>query len=250
MKIDLHIHSTCSDGEINYSSLQPLFFKDYSLISFTDHEYIFNPSIIQSNGKTKFISGVEICCNHQGNNVEILGYNFDTNNLSINKLVEKIRNNRRNIISKILLDNGISTEKLSQNPFRKNVILPSNINPSVFWRNNTDKYKKAYHSTPANEVIQTIRNANGIPVLAHPMESLQIKDKKTLERIILSLEINCIELITPKHNSEDIEILKNIIIKNNLHATIGSDSHGLDLVPSSYHYTLQESYFMWLQQFS
>ena len=57
-KIDLHIHTSCSDGTINIMNDRNTWFVGYDLIAITDHENLFNPQEFRiPNCKTKFISG-------------------------------------------------------------------------------------------------------------------------------------------------------------------------------------------------
>ena len=71
---------------------------------------------------------------------------------------------------------------------------------------------KIYHSVGAEEVIDAILSAGGIPVLAHPMESLRGYDEESVKKLIGSLGIRNIEFLTPKHTAEEVEMLERIII--------------------------------------
>ena len=247
MQVDLHIHTRFSDGEITIFPDIASTFKGYGLISFTDHEHIFDPSSIIASDYVRFISGVEICCHHKESNIEILGYNFDATNDEIVTLVDRIKNLRICAIKKILQKNGFSSDSLPQNPFRINVALPDEVNRSEFWQYHNFEYKKICHSVSSDEVIKAIGAAGGVPVFAHPMESLVGKSAKEVEDFILSLNLNTIELITPKHRLTDYLLIKDIIDRNHLSASIGSDSHKLKLARIPYEYDLNERPFEWIR---
>lgn len=248
MQIDLHVHTTCSDGELCIPFDTLTFFSGYSLVAFTDHEHIFNPVNIQTNDSVKFISGVEICCNHKGKNIEILGYDFDANNADLVKLVYTVKELRINAICKILNENGISPINLPPNPFRINVPLPGNLDTRKFWQSHSLEYKTMCHSVSAVDVINTIVAAHGIPVFAHPMESLASQNENDVEMFIRSLGIRTIELITPKHDQEDVALIRNIIVRNNLFGSIGSDSHKQTLTKIPHEYDINENYFEWIRK--
>lgn len=247
MYVDLHIHTDFSDGKINIDSFMSKLCSNYDVIAFTDHEHIFNPYEYKNNGLTKYLSGVEICCNHNGKYIEILGYNFDVQNSQIIQLVNDIKNLRVSIIKKILSDNGFNITDLPYNPFRINVPLPAHINRNEFWHKYNDVYKEYCHSVPAYEVIDAIISANGIPVLAHPMESLCGFNECEVERFVISLGIKTVEMITPKHSKSDIMHLSNIISRNQLYASIGSDSHQEVMKKIDYKYDINERQYEWIQ---
>lgn len=247
MLVDLHIHSKLSDGKIDIHSAIPLLFSNYSIVSFSDHENIFNPTDFNVVGTTKFISGVEICCNHNGKNIEILGYGFDVHNHEIINVIKTVKELRVSIIRDILSKNGFLSNQLPTNPFRINVSLPQNINAKEFWNKYNEEYKNKCHSVSADKVISAIIDAGGIPVLAHPMESLIGLSPQKVEQFILSLKINTIELLTPKHSLSDINLINDIIARNKFSASIGSDSHHEQLTELSYSYDLNDNKFKWIQ---
>lgn len=79
---------------------------DYGLVAFTDHEHIFDPNFLNLKDSVHIISGVEICCRHKGQNIEILGYIFDAKNNELVELVNDIKELRITAIKKILNRNG------------------------------------------------------------------------------------------------------------------------------------------------
>lgn len=245
--IDLHIHTIHSDGELNVSSNDSFMLSNYSLVAITDHENIFDPAEFRIRNSAKFISGVEICCNYEGQPIEILGYNFDAKNTGLVNLVDRIKELRINAIRKILNTNGIRINNLPVNPFRINVQLPDGVDTRKFWQQHNFEYRAICHSVPATDVISAIIAAGGIPVLAHPMESLTNKSENDIERFILSMGIRTVELITPKHSKEDVVLLRRIIDRNNLAGSIGSDSHKSVLTKISHEYSINEQIFEWIR---
>ncbi len=249
-KIDLHIHTSCSDGTINLINEGNSCFAGYDLIAITDHENLFNPREFDfANCKAKFIPGVEICCNYWGAYIEILGYDFESENENLSDIVSYVRNQRILAMDTILKNNNVTDYHIAGNPFRINVQLPYHIDKRKFWKQNEVEYKKIYHSVGAEEVIDAILSAGGIPVLAHPMESLRGYDEESVKKLIGSLGIRNIEFLTPKHTAEEVEMLERIIIYYDLSASIGSDTHKSVLSSIPFEYDLKKRYFMWIQRF-
>lgn len=247
MKIDLHIHTVFSDGKINIAEESNDFFSNYNLISITDHEHIFNPQDYDFSG-VRLISGVEICCNHCGVNIEILGYRFNPNDDHIRKTVQKVKDLRIAALKSLFAQNDFNNVSLTENPFRCNTALPHGIDSTAFWSANNKQYKQFCHATPASDVIAAIAHSGGIPVFAHPMESLRGMEEHLVSRFILSLGIETVEVFTPKHSDDDVKMLTNIILSNHLSASIGSDSHGFALRDVRHRYNIMEPYFEWLNQ--
>jgi len=246
--IDLHIHTTFSDGKLDLIDSQKCELAEYKILSFTDHEYIFDPDEYEFiNSKARFVSGVEICCNIDGIYIELLGYNFNAKHPQIQEIVSSARNLRINVYKDILQKNKINIEKIPQNPFRKDInIICKNIDKVSFWEKHNAEYKNVCYSIDYRDVINGIQKAGGTVVLAHPMESFKDKHEKDVENLIKKMEINTIEMITLKHNINDVVLIGRIIDKYNLQASIGSDTHTIDILPQIYKYNILDRKFQWL----
>ena len=80
MKIDLHIHTTFSDGVMSPTEIVDTALEcGLDCIALTDHDNILswdiaNKYVIENNLKLQIISGVEINTIYKGYEVHILGY--------------------------------------------------------------------------------------------------------------------------------------------------------------------------------
>lgn len=228
---DLHIHSCLSDGILDIQEAINNSFSDMKIISFCDHEYIFNPSryTVKSNG-LRLVSGVELCCNIHGVAIEILGYNFWPDNKNLVDLVNEIRNKRNCLIKDILKSEKMDVEEeLPFNIFRKDIrkyFVNKYGDYNIGWNKYNKEYVKICHEVSATEVINSIVTAGGIPVLAHPMESFKNMEAVKVEKLILDLDIGAVEVVTPKHTEEEIRFMRRIAKKYKLNASVGSDTHG------------------------
>jgi hypothetical protein len=78
------------------------------------------------------------------------------------------------------------------------------------------------------QAFEKIREAGGLPVLAHPVQ-LRLENDAQLERQIkdlLDIGLAGIEVIHSDHNAETVEKLSRLADKYNLLKTGGSDFHG------------------------
>lgn len=162
---DLHIHSSLSDGILDIQETINNSFDGLDVVSFCDHELIFDPTkYVKRNNYIKLISGVELSCNINGIAIEILGYNFDTNNKEFIELVRKIRNLRNSLLISILEDEKIDAYDLPYNIFRKDIkkyFIQKYGDYDSSWKKYNKEYKKICHSVSAEVVIENIRIAGG-----------------------------------------------------------------------------------------
>ena len=250
---DLHIHSCLSDGILDIQETINNSFYGLNVASFCDHEFVFDPTkYAKRKNCIKLISGVELCCNINGVAIEILGYNFDTNNKEFKGLVKRLRNLRNNLLKSILEDEKIDVYDLPYNIFRKDIkkyFIKKYGDYDNSWKKYNKEYKKICHSVAAEIVIENIRAAGGIPVLAHPMESFKGLDEKVIEKLILDLDINVVEMVTPKHTLYEIEFIRKILNKYGFGASVGSDTHGQYRGNMNrYNIDLQDHKFDWIRQ--
>lgn len=130
--VDMHTHSSLSDGEDSPKELMEKAAEaSVSIISLTDHDLIHNPPMgkkyAQKNG-IEFINGVEISCEWQYafpsihgqrlGKVHLLGYFVDPSNHDLQEALTRIqesRTNRNNVILGKLKERGIdiSMEEVS-----------------------------------------------------------------------------------------------------------------------------------------
>ncbi len=100
-KVNLHIHSTFSDGKVEFKKLieeaQKLNLKHYSI---TDHNSIEGYYTLDIMPKG-LITGVEFDCYFDLNLPHILGYNIDINNEELKKLTASFKGGKRGTCRRI-----------------------------------------------------------------------------------------------------------------------------------------------------
>ena len=256
VKIDLHIHSTASDG-----SLSPIEIlnaaRDLNLgaIAITDHDTIDGSKDALAAGvpsSLKFLTGVEISVAPPlsfslSGSMHILGYAVrldDSNLIHTLELLQSSRKNRNPQIIERLNELGIHVsldEVLNETgengqlgrPHIAKVMIKKGFVKSI--NEAFDRFlgigKPAYvdkYRIDSSRAIEIIRGAGGLPVLAHPM-LLQLEKDTALEKLILTLKemgLKGIEVYYPEHTPEQTAYYATLADRYDLLATGGTDFHG------------------------
>lgn len=255
MSLDLHIHSTFSDGTMSPAELVALAGKKgLSAISLTDHDTLegFEPAAKAAVGLAlEVISGLEISVIHGGASLHILGYAMDTADPALNDALGRLqagREKRNAAILERLAEKGIvvSPEDLRRisrsgqtgRPHIARLMLEKGAVWSM--QEAFEKYLGrgacAYVSRtllPAEEAIRLIRGAGGIVVLAHPLQVDQtLESLPALLRDLVPLGLDGLEGYYPTHSAKIRRKLADTAKKFGLLLTGGSDFHG-DIKPGT-----------------
>ena len=251
-KIDLHIHTTYSDG-----MLTPVQIVDTALdcnldvIALTDHDNVLSYEIAQNYIKDKNIElevvpGVEINTIYKGWEVHILGYFMDKNNSDFIKMLEFQQKARieqtHKIIELLAKKQGIKikfedVQKLVApqgsigRPHIARAITSSGGSANVmeayakFINNNSDVYVERKTVSP-HDAVEIISEAGGIPVFAHPID-VEIADDLTKD--LVNYGLRGIEAYHRKHSPAAVEHFSTLAEKFGLIVTGGSDFHAPSL---------------------
>lgn len=248
--IDLHTHSTASDG-----SYKPAELIDYAkslglnAIALTDHdtsEGNFEASAQAEKIGITFIPGIEISADYGKGNIHILGYFIDPADkklrVTLKELVDYRIDRNHKIVAKFRelgfdivyseVEALAGSEVVGRPHFAKLLIDKgyASTTQEVF-----DNYlasgKAAYFPkkrlTPQDS-IELIRNAGGFPVLAHPGQ-YKFPDEKTLRNTLeelISLGLKGLEVFYSDHTPEQTALYIRLANEYGLTVTGGSDFHG------------------------
>ncbi len=247
MRVDLHIHTTASDGcwppervlaEAKSCSI--------GLFAIADHDTIANVSVAKALARKAglaFLHGVEVSTHLNGHLFHVLAYGFDLEAPSLTRLLRenKTRGDQynNNIVRSLiaagypldfdeyaayeydrtrggwqvfnfLMDQGICT---SLRDYFDNLLPDLSVERTLF-------------PHPA-EAIAAIREAGGVPILAHPGESLRYTSvtEETL-RPFLDFGIAGLECYSQYHKDATIRFCLDWCNHYDLLITGGSDCHG------------------------
>ena len=250
-KIDLHMHTTISDGTDKPEEILSLVREaGIGLFSVTDHDAVKAAQIIPlllSEGDPLFITGAEFSCRDEEGKYHILGYGYDPDALSIRKLVEK---GHRFRISKVKaridflrseygfsfpkkeLDKLFSLDNPGK-PHIANMMVRHGYAKSKEQaiREYIDRIRFRKEYVRPEEAVRGILESGGVPVLAHPSygdgDQLILGEEmdKRLRRL-KEFGLQGVEAFysgfTPKLCREMLSFAE----QYDLYVTAGSDYHG------------------------
>ena len=245
MYVDLHIHTNSSDGTWGKGELiENLLDNNINIFSITDHDTIENSKLIISELEgcnLKYMIGVELSCTHMNKEYHITAYSFDFNN---NSLLELLESNQRvrdeyntttiKLLERVNPKIDYSRYKNYQHDRRRggwkslNFLLDEGIvrNLSEYFNLLKDLDVKMVFNDPAT-VIDIIKEAEGVPFLAHPSGYFNGEKMPTRElKKWIDFGISGIECYTSYGSIEDAKEYVKFCNKNNLLISGGSDCHG------------------------
>ena len=246
MKIELHCHTTYSDGRLTPEELSSLAVKEgLSFMALTDHDSVkgnIEISPLMDQSQVRFIPGIELTTSRNGESIHILGYwnNDGYKNLELMKKLDDLHNARDERIKKFILnlehyfDMDIDYEKLRES--NQGVLTRANLAQAVHKKVPELTYNEAFmkyldKDSPAyipnvklsvDEGIALLKKYGAVAVLAHPI----IYKKNTLDEL-LEHDFDGVEcyyyLNDEKMTKRSLEIAR----RKNLLITAGSDYHGI-----------------------
>ncbi|MVX66264.1 PHP domain-containing protein [Clostridium chromiireducens] len=259
--IDLHIHTTSSDGS---DEPKDILIKAQKLklkyISITDHDSVnayekLKDIKVSNYFNGNIIPGCEFSVVHNGKPIEVLGYGLDLDminsmgivsdekflereNTYLKKMMEVCRNlnikysNNLSITGKYFATQMIHADlrKYPENEKHFTKEIWESLN--AFYRtcvNNPDSpffldQIKSYPTVP--EIADTIKKAGGKSFLAHLYGYFADDHREFLDSIISLNALDGIECYHSLHSMDNTKFLLNYCDEHNLYKSGGSDYHG------------------------
>ncbi len=250
-RVDLHVHTNISDGILSpVQVVAEAARKKIAAVAITDHDTMQGMPSARKAGKKlglEIVPGVELSVNYGQREIHILGFFCDPDNSYFKKSLEAFKFNRYYRMIKMikkLKKLGINIELADVFKIVKGE-MPGRPHLAVAL------YQKGYCKTPAEafhkfigpdgpayvkrmkfnpfDAINIIRNARGIPVLAHP--GLYGEDR--IVPVLVNAGLIGIEVFHPDHTAFDKFRYYRLAKKYNLLITGGSDFHGFNIGSAS-----------------
>ena len=248
--IDLHTHTTCSDGTDTPTELvNKALASGISVLAITDHDSIsgWQEATAALRPGLSLVPGAEISCQTaDGVSVHVLGLLFDPNYQELMNTLEKTRDNRIGRMEKIIsrineagIDISMSDvlEQLSEgatlgrphlaDALVKKGVVSSRDEAFTKMLHNNSRYYVSHYSPSPELAIELIKQAGGVAVIAHPMASHRgrVISKETFGSII-DAGLDGIEIDHRDHNPDEKKELINLAKSFDLVMTGASDYHG------------------------
>ncbi len=248
--VDLHIHSTASDGSLSPVEILETAKKvGLRAIAITDHDTLEGSVEALRHHHSygvEVLPGIEISVSVDSGTMHILGYLIRLDDAPLRqtlKVVQEARAHRNVEIVKRLqgLGVGINHDEVLEvsgggqigRPHIAQVLVQKgavqNIDQAFnkFLKRGRPTYVERYRLLPV-EAIQAILRAGGVPVLAHPF-TLNAKTEGDLDRILTELQqagLKGVEVYYPGHGLELTARYERLAQRHGLLITGGTDFHG------------------------
>ena len=248
--IDLHTHSTASDGSLSPRELIELAHRiGLAALGLTDHDTLDGLGELEEAGRERGIEtvpGVEVNAEHSPGALHLLGYFVPAGPSPLASALEEIRLGRLERgerMARRLRELGVDVqlhEVLAEaggaslgRPHFAAVLVRKGAAASVgeAFERYLDRDAPAHVSRPKpspGRIIQLIESSGGIPVLAHP-RTLEVEGAPDLETTVaelVKLGLRGLEVYYSAHSGADTARFLEIAGRFGLLVTGGSDFHG------------------------
>lgn len=243
-KIDLHMHTTASDGEYSPSEVVRLA-QDHNLevIAITDHDTVAGIREARSAAygtNLSVIAGIELGCENATRDVHLLGYAFDIDNEHLQQKLDELHEHRKYRAARIvenLNELGIPVQyELVQDIAGDGVIARPHIAQALVQLGMVASYQEAFDNYLGNhcpayvprlrlsphEGIDLIHQAGGVAVVAHPC---RYEDPLGVVREFAAQGVDGIEVYYPDNSPQLRQQLLQIAQELDLMVTGGCDFH-------------------------
>jgi predicted metal-dependent phosphoesterase TrpH len=247
-QVDLHIHSTASDGKFSPGAIVGKAASlGLTIIALADHDSVdgIAPALEAAKAfpQLRVIPCVEISTDMPSGEVHVLGYFIDYTSDELSSSLERFRSSRQRRaqgmiaklndlgvhvdwqrVQEIAGDGSIGRPHIAQAMLEKDYITSLKEAFTRYIGHGGPAYVEREKMTPV-EAVELIVRSNGLPVLAHPFT---VTDPETMIIKLKAVGLVGIEAYYNSYTAEEIKSLVSLADRHNLIATGGSDYHGLD----------------------
>ncbi len=249
-KVDLHIHSTASDGRFSPADIVHKAAElGLTIISITDHDTVdgIASALVAAKAfpQLKVIPGVEISTDASGGEVHVLGYFLDYDDpglksaLDISRSSRKLRAQRMTArlgdlgihiewqrVQEIAGGGAIGRPHIAQAMLEKGYIASLQEAFANYIGRGAPAYVEREKVTPA-QAVELVLRSKGLPVLAH---ALTASDPEDTVIELKTAGLVGLEAYYDGYSADQVNQLLGLARRHGLIVTGGSDYHGLDEV--------------------
>lgn len=245
MKIDLHTHTTCSDGNTPPRELVRLAHEaEVDVLAVTDHDTVEAlPECVDEGARqgVRIVPGIELSTRFEAKEVHVLGYGFDPGASALRERLTDLHRRRRERVGRICTRLGelgvtLEPEEVLREAGGKSVgrrhvaraLLRKGLVGSLeeafgrYLGADSPAYVPAHEMTP-REARDLVHAHGGLAVLAHPGF---LEDDRLVERLLDEVRFDGIEVFHRYESAVRYRTYLEIALRRNLLITGGSDFHG------------------------
>lgn len=244
-RVDLHMHTTCSDGLYSPQQIVDLARRcGMPAIAITDHDTFaaIEPARAHAGTRLQVIAGVEISTEFEGRELHLLAYFFDPAHLGLNLALERLRERRRHrffAMADRLRALGI---ELDGNNLREAATCAAvgrrHLAQVLVKERKTSSIREAFvrylgdfgravvpkERIAVAEAIALVKDAGGVSAWAHPGEDCTWESVRAL----YNFGMRAIEVDWPTAKFARSRVLRQWAKALGMATTAGSDCHGPD----------------------
>ena len=247
-RVDLHIHSTASDGRFSPAEVvRKSVERGVTIISLADHDTVDGiiPALAAAKAfpRLKVIPCVEMSTDVPNSEAHVLGYFIDYTDPEFAARLERMCHSRRERaqgmiaklralgihiewqrVQEIAGSSSMGRPHIAQAMLEKGYIASIKEAFTKYISRDGPAYVNRQKMTPV-EAIGLILKAKGLPVLAHP---LTVSNPEIMVSQLKAAGLAGIEVYYDGYTADERNRLINLADRHNLIASGGSDYHGLD----------------------
>ena len=243
MIVDFHSHTYESDGSLSPQALADFMAeRGVEVYSISDHDTMSAYGAFEPHNGARVVRGIEINTTYKHNEVHVLGYGLDpaapklTTMLARNvaerlnrvrRMVHQLQRAGYDITEAAVLAEAENAKAIGR-PHVGKALVRSGACADIEWafrhllRSGKPGYVPSSHVTP-KEAIETIADAGGVAVLAHPG---RLKDRAIIDELV-GQGLRGLEVFYPRHDADDVAFFRKKAAEHGLVMTAGSDFHDI-----------------------
>jgi predicted metal-dependent phosphoesterase TrpH len=251
--IDLHTHSTASDGVYSPTVLlQHAKAAGIRTLALTDHDStggVAEAAEAANALDIDFIPGIEINTDISGGEVHVLGYFLDYQQATLQHILRVLRDSRElrgQRMVELLDEQGVHiswqrvreiAESAVGRPHVARALLEAGYVQTIgeafdiYIGRGRPAYVPHYKLTPT-EAVRLIASANGLPVIAHPLHIPGLVELRNWLPGLYEAGMVGLETYYGQYTPQEVQTLLALAHEYQLIPTGGSDFHGPDIHPT------------------
>lgn len=250
--IDLHVHTTMSDGTYTPAGIARLAKeRGVEAFSITDHDMIDGNAEAAEEAKklgVEFVNGMELTLGYKGRRLHVVCLGFDMESVAFKELYTKLRGLKEGKLDNVIEhihNKGVDIDRKTVEKYVSSrldrytimrclvdVMQTSNI--QHLWDNYVDPAIREVGNSEEislEEGLALMKKAGGVTSLAHYHKKIGLKtfeqgEREDIMKYFISCGLDGMERYYPNYTQEDSDFAGYLIEKYNLMATGGSDFHG------------------------